>query len=206
MYLYSSIFSGTNNFYEVIIMKKLAIIVLAIALLIIPMSISVSAESAAINEFEKKVLEALDENVKVGGKTFHLPQEYVTQAENFLKTIDMTEAQADEILEKIADSKEIIIENNVTSSTDLEALPTEAKQAILANGKAASAVVDAELTYNGTNVTVTHDNTPVFEDAPIIKVTGAEVNYTAILLAAAAVITMLVAGFAVASKKGLLSK
>lgn len=192
-------------FDEVMIMKKFAVIVLAIALLIVPMSISASAESA-INEFEKKVLEALDENVKVGDKTFHLPQEYVTQAENFLKTIDMTEAEAETILEKIADSKEIIVDNNITSTTDLKALPADAKKAILENGKAASAAVDAELTYDGTDVTVTHDGAPVFEDAPIIKVTGAEVDYTAIVLAAAAVIAMLVAGFAVASKKGLLSK
>ncbi len=186
-------------------MKKLAIIVLAIALLIVPMSISASAEGA-INEFEQKVLEALDENVKVGDKYFHVPQEYITQAENFLKTIDMTEAESESILEKIAYSKEIIIDNNITSTTDLKSLPVEAKQKILANGKEAAAAVDAELTYDGTNVTVTYENTPVFEDAPIIKVTGAEVDYTAVVLAAAGLVTLLVAGFAVASKKGLLSK
>ncbi len=186
-------------------MKKLAVIILAIALLLVPMSISASAESA-INEFEKKVLESLDENVKVGNKTFHLPQEYITQAENFLKTIDMTEAQSKTILEKIAASKQIIIDNNVTTTSDLKVLPTEAKKAILANGKAASAAVGAELTYDGTNVVVTYNSTPVFENAPIVKVTGTEVDYTAIVLAAVAVVTMLVAGFVAASKKGLLSK
>lgn len=186
-------------------MKKLAAIILAIALLIVPMSISASAEGA-INEFEKKVLNALDENVKVGDKYFHVPQEYITQAENFLKTIDMTEAESETILAKIADSKQVIIDNKVTSTSDLKVLPKEAKQKILDNGKAASAAVDAELTYDGTNVTVTHEGTPVFEDAPIVKVTGAEVDYTAIALAMAGLVTMLVAGFAVASKKGLLSK
>ncbi len=186
-------------------MKKFAAIILAIALLIVPMSISSSAEGA-INEFEKKVLEALDENVKVGDKYFHVPQEYITQAENFLKTIDMTEAQADTILAKIADSKQIIIDNNITSTSNLKALPKEAKQKILDNGKAASAAVNAVLTYDGTNVTVTYNGTPVFEDAPIVKVTGAEVDYTAIALAMAGLVTMLVAGFALASKKGILSK
>lgn len=186
-------------------MKKLAALILAIALLIVPMSISASAD-AALNEFEKKVLAALDENVKVDDAIFHLPQEYITQAENFLKTIDMTETQSKEILAKIDASKEIVVAGHITSSADLKVLPAAEKQKLLDNGKAAAAAVNAVLTYDGADVEVTHGGKTVFEDAPIVKVTGADVDYTALLLAVAGVVAVLVAAAAVASKKGLLVK
>ena len=187
-------------------MKKLAVIILAIALLIVPMSISASA-AGAINTYEQAVLDALNENVEIAdGKYFHVPDEYITQAENFLKTIDMTETQSKTILEKIADTKEIILENDVTVTSDLKVLPQAEKQKILDNGKAAAAAVGAVLTYDGADVKVTYNGTPVFEDAPIIKVTGAEVDYTAIVLSVVGVVAVLVAAAAVAQKKGLLVK
>ncbi len=186
-------------------MKKLAVIILAIALLIVPMSISASAEGA-INEFEQKVLDAIDEHIKVDDKTFHVPDDYVVQAENFLKTIDMTEAQSKTILEKIADTKEIIVADHIHSTADLKVLPAAEKQKILDNGKAAAAAVNAELTYDGADVTVTYNNNEIFSDAPIIKVTGAEVDYTATVLSVAGIVAVLVAAAAVAQKKGLLVK
>lgn len=186
-------------------MKKLAAIVLALALLIVPMSISASA-AGAINEYEQAVLDSLDENVKVNDITFHLPDEYINQAENFLKTIDMTKEQSEEILAKIADGKEIVVASDITSTSDLKVLPTADKQKILDLGKAAAAAVDAVLTYDGENVKVTYDDTVIFEDAPIIKVTGAETDYTAVVISVACVIAVLAAAFAVAQKKGLFVK
>ncbi len=187
-------------------MKKLAVIILAIALLIVPMSISASAADAAINEFEKKVIESLDENVKVDDLIFHIPQEYITQAENFMKTIDMTEQQANEILALIKECKDIVVAGHIHSTSDLKVLPQSEKQKLLDKGQAAAAVVDAVLTYDGADVKVTYGGTTVFEDAPIIKVTGADTDYTALVLSVAGVVVALAAAAVVASKKGLLAK
>lgn len=186
-------------------MKKLVVLILAIALLIVPMSISASADSA-INEFEKKVLTSLDENIKVDDLLFHIPQEYITQAENFLKTIDMTEAQANEILELIQDCKDIVVADHIHSTSDLKVLPQAEKQKLLDKGKAAAEEVGAVLTYNGADVVVTYGNDTVFEEAPVIKVTGAETDYTALILSVAGVVVALAAAAVVASKKGLLAK
>lgn len=187
-------------------MRKLAVIILAIALLIVPISISASAASS-INTYEQAVLDALDENVNLSdGKYFHIPDDYINQAENFLKTIDMSEAASKTILDKIADSKKLIIDNNFHSTADLEILPVSVKQQILDNGKDAAAAVGGVLVYDGDHVVVTYDNDTVFNDDPIIKVTGSETDFTAILLSVAGIVTVLVAVVAAASKKGLLAK
>ena len=186
-------------------MKKLFAVLLVIALLVVPMSLSASA-AGTINSFEKAVLESLDENVKVDDTFFHVPQEYITQAENFLKTIDMTEAQSKTILEKIDDCKEIITAGHIKNTSDLKVLPQAEKQKLLDNGKAAAAAVNGEFIYDGENVKVTHNGKTVFEDAPVVKVTGAEADYTAIVLSVAGVIAVLAAAAVVARKKGLLVK
>lgn len=187
-------------------MKKLAVIILAIALLMVPMSLSASAASS-INTYEQAVLDALNEEVKFSsGKVFSVPDDYINQAENFLKTIDMTETASKTILDKIADSKQLIIENEFDSTSDLEILPIAVKQQILDNGKDAAAAVGAVLVYDGDHVVVTYGNDTVFNDDPIIKVTGAETDYTAIILSVAGLVAVLVAVAAVASRKGLLAK
>lgn len=189
-------------------MKKLAVIILAIALLMVPMSLSASAASSInTNTYEQAVLDALNEEVKFSsGKVFSVPDDYINQAENFLKTIDMTETASKTILDKIADSKQLIIENEFDSTSDLEILPIAVKQQILDNGKDAAAAVGAVLVYDGDHVVVTYGNDTVFNDDPIIKVTGAETDYTAIILSVAGLVAVLVAVAAVASRKGLLAK
>ncbi len=187
-------------------MKKLAVLILAIALLIVPMSISASAADAALNDFEKKIIASLDENIEVDDLLFHLPQEYINQAENFLKSVDLTETQAEEILDLIQDCKDIAVADHIHSTSDLKILPQAEKQKLLGKGQAAAEAAGAVLTYNGEDVVVTHNGTTVFEDAPIVKVTGAETDYTALILSVAGVVVALAAAAVVASKKGLLAK
>ncbi len=186
-------------------MKKLALIVLAIAILLVPMSIAASA-AGDINTYEKIVLDALKAGVEVDSATVTVPAEYITQAENFLKTIDMTETQSKEIIAKIDDTKALIKASDIHSSGELDKLPVDTKQKILDNGKAAAAVVDAVLTYDGEDVKVTFGGDTVFEDTPIVKVTGAEADFTLPVVAVAGSVLLLAAAAVVASKKGLLSK
>ncbi len=187
-------------------MKKLALIVLAIAIMIVPLSVGASAAAGDINQYEKAVIDSLSEKVAVGDAFFSIPKEYITQAENFLKTIDMTEPQSKTILAEIADSKEIVIKSGIKKTSDLKVLPLEQKRALLTNGEQASEAVGAVFTYDGADVIVTYNGTPVFQNAPIIKVTGAESDFTVTVLAVAGVVALLAAATVIASKKGLLSK
>lgn len=186
-------------------MKKLAVIVLAIALLIVPMSITASA-AGDINEYEAKVIDAISERVKVGNKFFLIPDNYVKQAENFFKTIDMTKGQSEDILALVDANKQLLIDNNIVELKELKKLPQGIKQQILDNGKDAALVVGAVLTYDGEHVTVTHNGDPIFEDVPVVKVTGAETDFTVTALAVVGIVALLAVAFVAASKKGLLSK
>ena len=78
---------------------------------------------------------------------------------------------------------------------------------ILDLGKKAVAVTGGVLTYDGKNVTITNaEGKVVFDAAPVVKQTGAEVDFTAIVLAAIAVVAMLGAAIVVAKKNALFVK
>ena len=187
-------------------MKRILTVLLAIVLLIVPMAMSVSA-AGDINANEQKILEELRTELKIGNKTFAVPKEYVTEAENYFKTIDVTEAQATEIIGYIVEGEEILVAQNITKTTDLKVLAPEIKKQILKLGQDAVAVTGGVLIYDGKNVVITNAaGQIVFDAAPIIKQTGAEADFTAIIIAAAAVVVLLGSAIVVAKKKALFVK
>ncbi len=187
-------------------MKKICSILLALVLLIVPMTISVSA-AGDLNANEQKIITELKKEVKIGNKTFAIPKEYVTEAENYFKTIDVSDVQATEILGYIADGEELIVAQNITGTTDLKTLPANVKDEILDLGKKAVAVTGGTLTYDGKHVVIKNAaGQIIFDAAPIVKQTGAEVDFTAIALAAAGILVVLGAAIVVAKKKALFVK
>ena len=186
-------------------MKKVFAILLVIALLVIPMSLSVSAEGA-LNAEEQRILDALKGTVTVNGVEFHIPDNYVTQAENYLKTHDVTKAEADEVLGYIDEGKEIVKNSDLKKTSDLKVLPQKDKQAILDLGKKASAVVEATLTYDGKEVTIVANNSgeTLFDAAPIVKTTGADSDFSVMAIVISSVVVLLGAAFAVSKKIGLI--
>ena len=187
-------------------MKKICSILLALVLLIVPMAITASA-AGDLNANEQKIITELKKEVKIGDKTFAIPKEYVTEAENYFKTIDISETQADEILGYIAEGEALIVAQNITGTTDLKKLPADVKDEILQLGKDAVAVTGGTLTYDGNHVVIKNAaGQIVFDAAPIVKQTGAEVDFTAIVLATIAVVAILGAAIVVAKKKALFVK
>ncbi len=186
-------------------MKKVFAILLILAILIVPMSLSVSAEGA-LNAEEQRILDALRGTVTVDGVEFHIPENYVTQAENYLKTHDVTKAEADEILGYIDEGKEIVKNSDLKKTSDLKVLPQKDKEAILALGKKASAVVEATLTYDGKEVTIVANDTgaTLFDAAPIVKTTGSDADFTVMAIIASSVVVLLGAAFVVSKKIGLI--
>lgn len=187
-------------------MKKICAILIALVLLIVPMTISVSA-AGDINANEQKVITALSEKVTIDGKTFKVPKEYITQASNYFKTIDMTEAQATEILGYIKEGKEIIVDQKITGTTNLDTFAAATKQEILELGKKAAAATGATLTFDGEKVVVKNAaGQEVFNAAAIVKQTGIEVDFTSIAIIVSSVVALLAFSLVVAKKSGLFVK
>ncbi len=186
-------------------MKKLFAILLTIAILLIPMSLTVGA-AAALNADEQRIIAALKEKVNVNGIEVKIPENYVTQAENYLKTIEVSKAQADEIIAYIAAGQEIIKDTDIKNSTDLKVLAQGHKEEILELGQKASAVVNATLTYDGKDVTIVSNETGavLFDAAPIVKTTGADVDFSAMAVVLSSVAVILGVAFVASKKIGLL--
>ncbi|MBQ1186411.1 MAG: hypothetical protein IIX54_01825 [Clostridia bacterium] len=187
-------------------MKKICAVILALVLLIVPLTISVSA-AGDLNANEQKIISELKKEVKIGEKTFAVPAQYVNQAENYFKTIDVTEAQAKEILGYIAQGEKLVVAQKITATTDLKVLKDDVKSEILSLGQKAVAVTGGVLTYDGKNVTITDANGKVvFKNAPIIKQTGEQVDFTAIAIITLAAVTLLGASVVIAKKNALFVK
>lgn len=187
-------------------MKKICSILLALVLLIVPMAMSVSADGD-LNANEQKIIAELSKEIKVGDDAFAVPAEYVTQAKNYFKTIDVTDAQATEILGYIAEGEKLVTSQKFKGTTHFNTFDPAVNTKILDLGKKAVAVTGGILTYDGKTVTITNaSNQVVFDAAPVVKQTGAEVDFTAIVLAAIAVVAMLGAAIVVSKKKALFVK
>lgn len=186
-------------------MKKIIATLLAFVLLLVPMSLTASA--VAINADEQRILDCLYQKATFNNATFIIPVNYVKQAENYFKTIDATKEQADKAISYIEAAAKIVKESDIKTTADLKVLPYPDKKAVLENGQKAAAAVGATLVYVGDHVVITNaEGVTVFDDNPIIKVTGPEVDFTSVAVSATVVLLVLAAAFVVARKKGLITK
>lgn len=177
-------------------MKKFAAIFFSLLIMVSIFAVTVSA-APAINTNEQKVLDFLSQTVKLGNTNFKIPSEYITQAKNYFLTIDMTEAQANDVIAHVNTGVEVL-KNSAVPNKDfnLKELPHAAKVAVLQAGQDASAVTGCNLTYNASTekvvitTTVPGSTTPVviFDSDPIIKKTGADFNASAIILTVSALV------------------
>ena len=186
-------------------MKKIIAVLLALILLLVPMSLTASA--TAINADEQRILDVLSRKETFNGVEFKIPKNYVTQAENYLKTVDVSKEKADEAISYLEQAAEVIKASHITKTTDLDVLSYAEKKEILECGQKAALAAGAVLVYDGDHVVITNEaGEEVFNDAPIIKTTGANVDFTSVVVGAAAVLVLLAASFVVARKKGLFVK
>ena len=188
-------------------MKKICSILLALIILIVPMSVSASA-AGDINANEKEILESLSEKVDIKGKKFIIPPKYVNQAENYFKTIDIDDTECAEILIYIEEGKKIVAASDIKKTSDLKVLPYPQKKRILELGQMAVAVTGGNLVYTkDETVRITNAKGEViFDSAPIIKQTGAEIDFTTLAIASASVIVLLGGAVVISKKRGLFVK
>ncbi len=198
-------------------MKKIICLVMALALTF-SLCLTVNA-ATGINANEKAVLDELKSKEALGknGWSFSIPTEYVTAAENYFNTIDMTNAQKDTILGLIADGKKIVKEQgdkaNFTGKVyNLKTMEISAKEKVLDLGQKACKEIGLTLTYSSKDDKVIIKDAKgvvAFENAPIVKTTGEDFSMTTtVAVTAVSVIVLggLVALFIVAKKKALFVK
>lgn len=197
-------------------MKKLLAILMTLVLMFSVVAISASA-AGTYGEYEKKVMDLLSAKTefKSGNTsaTFVIPDNYVNQAKAYFSSSegDITEEQYNKIVEAV-DSGKKHVQDAVTADVslikngqvDIAHLPEAVKSQVLKDGQDACDVVDLSLNYNGKHVVITDDSGAVkFENAAIIKTTGANVNTTMMFVVVSAFLA-LVAGSVVTAKKAQL--
>ena len=112
-----------------------------------------AASTTGLNAAEEKVLAELHTTVEMGGIQKSLPVQYINQAEQyFIKEVDMTDAQADEVIAKINAVKAYLTSVGKAKFSDF----TDAeKDKAVALANEASGVVNVTLSYNKITKVVT---------------------------------------------------
>ncbi len=189
-------------------MKKVLAVLFAVVLMIAPCVVGVGA-AGALTADEQRVIDFLSDEYKIGKTNYHIPDEYINQAKNYFLTIDVTKNQADDIIKEVQKAiDELKATTLPTQEFDMKALPYEVKEDILKAGQDACNVVGLNLAYNVATAKVEITKpavgggapTVVFNDEPVIKTTGADVNASAIVITFAS-LAALVAAVAFVSKK-----
>lgn len=130
-------------------MKKLSAIIAASA--IVAMA-SVSSFAAGINSAEQSVLDKLSAvNSSYNGGFITNANEMLNQAENYFNTIDLTDAESQEIISYIDDGEAYIKSVGAKTVNDLTAAQ---KQELFGYGQKAAGVIGVTVSYNKADKTV----------------------------------------------------
>ena len=193
-------------------MKKLSAILASAA--VIAMA-SVPAFAAGINSAEQAVLDKLSEvNKSYNGGFVTNADEMLNQAENYFNTIDMTDAESQEIIADINSGVDYLKSQGAATVKDLTAAQ---KKELLGYGQKAASVIGVTVSYDKSGKTVsavdkngnaivsskvttdTNGNTTTTSNA--IATTGANVNTVAVATVAGAAVALAAGATVVLSVK-----
>ena len=129
-------------------MRKISSLLVAAAL-IATASISAFADDATVvNAAEKKVLDELAATITLSdGSKWVAGTTYYNTVENYFKTIDATDAQADTAITAVKKAKDILIQSNI-SDASVKTVSKETRAALLAAGREAVAPFGLEMNYD----------------------------------------------------------
>lgn len=183
-------------------MKK--IITVSVLVMMIVSMLSVSAFAASLNEDEQRIYDAITEEITVAGKPVALADEWVNQAKNYMlrDDVDLTKAQADEILAYIDEAKAVAKTSKTVSNGKFS---TKVNNELFLLANECGALLDISFSHPGLDNArkiVAVDNKSgdvIYKAAKVIKDTGANVNVMPVAIAA--VVIMTVIGSAVLVKK-----
>ena len=135
------------------VLKVLSVAMLSAVVAVGASASAFAANTTGINDAEQKVLNELHTTVEMGGVQKSLPAQYINQAEQyFVKEIEMTDAQADQVIAKINAVKAYLTSVGKAKFSDF----TDAeKDKAVALANEASGVVNVTLSYNKITKVVT---------------------------------------------------
>ena len=149
---------------------------------VVAVSAAASVSAAGVNAAEQRILDELHTTANMAGVQKSLPAEYITQAENYFNTVELTDAQADAVIAKIKEAVALIEsfgKPNAKSISDAQfnQIAAISKEAAAAGGatitvtRRADALADVVLVKEGTNTPITDPN----GSEGVIKTTGFDV-------------------------------
>ena len=168
-------------------------------------AVSASAASQGITEEEQQLLDKFKAGIEVNGEIVTPPASYINQAENELMRTDVTSEEIAILNERMDEVYAIIQEEQLTT-------PAEVRQSgrldeMVEIGQEAAAVVDYTLSFNASTRAVTVKNQAgevIFETKNVVNQTG--FDFTATFVTIGILGASLVAGIAVAGRKGLFAR
>lgn len=138
---------------------------------VVATSVSSVAFAAGINDAEQKILDELHTTVTMNGVEKALPADYINQAENYFNTVEITDEQANEVINGIEDSKAYL---ESTGASNFKSLTSEQLDTFVSKCQSAVTPVGLTLSYEkSSNTTTIVDNSgnTVFT-ATVSAVTG----------------------------------
>jgi len=134
-------------------MKKLFTTVMVLCIVMLSVF---SVGAAGISAQEQKVYDGIAADIATAGGNIKLDQKYLNQAENYLLSHELTEAQCNEIVGYTEAVREILKPLNINKLSDI---PSASKVALIAEVQKAASVVDAILNVSASNVVTLTDKT-----------------------------------------------
>ena len=178
-------------------MKKSISILLVFVLLF---ALAVPTFAAGINSYEQKLINYVQTKYKTDKGTITVPKAYINAAENVCNTIDITEAQYDEIISILDEAYAYVLKEKLVTMNDLKK-NRAAQDVLLGYAEKALAVIGYTVTADrakGLLIIKDADGKTVAELKPAIIVQTGANN---IAIAAFSAIAVLTAAGAVSLKK-----
>lgn len=126
-------------------MKKLVCLMVVAVLLAVSMIPAFAA--SGVNDYEKKLIEYVQTAYVVDGTTITVPQEYITALENVFTSVDLTEAQYNEIKGILDDALAFVKSKNLLTLEDIT--KTGSTQTLLDYASKALGVVGYSVSTKG---------------------------------------------------------
>ena len=121
---------------------------------VVAVSAFCTVSAAGLNSAENRIMDELNTTVSLNGTATKLPAQYVNQAENYFlqDDVDITDAQADQIIAAIKDCKKFLEDAKVSTYGQLS---DDQMKELVALANKASDVVEVRLTLDRPSKVVT---------------------------------------------------
>lgn len=157
-------------------MKRKLYIICAMLMMSMTQVCSVSA-IGSISADEQKIIDALQEGVKVNKTTFNLNSADINAAKNYLASNELTSAQITDVLNQIEAAKSYIRNNNIM---DIESIKGSHAKNILQYVEAAASSLNLNVVVNSDGTVSLNDGEGklIYSSSGVIKKTGYDFSQT----------------------------